>query len=98
MAEGSRDWLRAWEDFRIAEVEEYREIDHERVLVLMSASGRAKTSGLEVGQLPSKGAALFHVRTATSRGSCPTHPATAASPTSGWRGRRCRGRTWRLSS
>jgi ketosteroid isomerase-like protein len=62
MAEGWRDWLRAWEDVRIAEVEEYREIDHERVLVLIRASRRGKTSGLEVGQLPLKGAALFHMR------------------------------------
>jgi ketosteroid isomerase-like protein len=61
MAEGSRDFLSAWEDFR-AEAEEYREIDGERVLVLIHHRGRGKTSGLELGQMQTKNAALFHVR------------------------------------
>jgi ketosteroid isomerase-like protein len=61
MAEGSRDFLSAWEDFR-AEVEEYREIDGERVLVLIHHGGRGKTSGLELGQMQTKNAALFHIR------------------------------------
>ncbi|MDQ6811998.1 MAG: ester cyclase [Actinomycetota bacterium] len=30
MAEGAREWLSAWEDFRF-EVDEYRELDDERV-------------------------------------------------------------------
>jgi ketosteroid isomerase-like protein len=62
MAEGWRDWLNAWEDFRIAAVDEYRELDDERVLVLHRFSGRGKTSGLEVEQTRTKGASLFHVR------------------------------------
>lgn len=62
MAEGWRDWLRAWEDFRIAGVEEYRELDGERVLVLHRFTGRGKTSGLEVEQTQSTGASLFHIR------------------------------------
>src|SRR5947199_34638 len=33
MAEGTRDYLGAWEDFR-AEVDAYRQLDDERVLVL----------------------------------------------------------------
>jgi ketosteroid isomerase-like protein len=40
----------------------YRELDGERVLVLTHYSGRGKTSGLELGQVRSKGATLFHVR------------------------------------
>jgi ketosteroid isomerase-like protein len=61
MAEGWRDWIGAWEDLRF-EVDEYRELDGERVLVLGSFTGRGKTSGLELGQMRSKGASLFHVR------------------------------------
>ena len=61
MAEGFRDWLSLWEDFRL-QAEDYREIDDERVLVLDHLSGRGKTSGLEVGQLRATGAWLFHLR------------------------------------
>jgi ketosteroid isomerase-like protein len=61
MAEGFRDFLSTWEDWRI-EAEEYRELDDERVLVLVRRSGRGKRSGLEVGQMRTRGAALFHVR------------------------------------
>jgi ketosteroid isomerase-like protein len=61
MAEGFRSILGVWEEYR-TEVEEYRELDDERVLVLMHLSGRGKTSGLELEQLRTKGANLFHVR------------------------------------
>jgi ketosteroid isomerase-like protein len=61
MAEGLRDVLGAWEDFR-AEAEEYREIDNERVLVLVRYLGRGKRSGLELGQMRTQGAAVYHVR------------------------------------
>jgi ketosteroid isomerase-like protein len=58
---GSRGWLSAWEDWRV-EADEYRELDGERVLVLDHASGRGRTSGLELAQLRTKGANLFHLR------------------------------------
>jgi ketosteroid isomerase-like protein len=61
LAEGWREWLSAWEDFR-PEAEEYREIDGERVLVLLRFGGRGKTSGVEIGQMQSNGANLFHIR------------------------------------
>ena len=61
MAEGWRDIVNVWEDFRV-EGENYRELDGERVLVLTLRSGRGKTSRLELGQMRSKGATLFHVR------------------------------------
>ena len=61
MAEGFRDWLSAWEEWRV-EAEEYRELDGERVLVLFHFSARGKTSGLEIGQIWTKGASLFHLR------------------------------------
>ena len=61
MAEGWRDFLGAWEQWRV-EVEEYRELDGERVLVLNRWHGRGKTSGLDVGQVGVRAAALFHIR------------------------------------
>src|SRR5437016_1881292 len=60
MAEGMRSWISAWSDFR-AEAEEYRELDSERVLVLSHVIARGKASGLELGQMQSKSANLFHV-------------------------------------
>jgi hypothetical protein len=50
MAEGFRDSISVWEEWRV-EADEYRELDGERVLVLDHYSGRGKTSGLEVGQM-----------------------------------------------
>jgi ketosteroid isomerase-like protein len=47
MARGFRAWLDAWEDFR-GEVDEFRTLDDERVLVFGRISGRGKTSGVEV--------------------------------------------------
>jgi ketosteroid isomerase-like protein len=61
MAEGARECLNAWEDVRFEPVE-YRELDAERVLVLIHVSGRGRTSGLELGQMRTKAAHLFHVR------------------------------------
>src|SRR5438132_9757579 len=61
MVEYSRAFLSAWEDVR-AEVEEYRELDDERVLVFLQASARGKASGLEVGQMRTTHATLFHIR------------------------------------
>jgi ketosteroid isomerase-like protein len=60
MAEGQRDFLGAWEDFRLL-VDECRELDDERVLVLLRVSGRGKTSGLELEGLRTQAATLWHV-------------------------------------
>ncbi|HEV2924731.1 MAG TPA: nuclear transport factor 2 family protein [Solirubrobacteraceae bacterium] len=59
MAEGYREWLRAWEGFR-AEPEEYLVLDGERILVLVRNSGRGRTSGLELEQRSV--ANLFHLQ------------------------------------
>jgi ketosteroid isomerase-like protein len=64
MAEAWRDWMSVWRDWRV-EADEYRELDSERVLVLIRRGGHGKRSGLEVAQLRSQGAALFHVRAAS---------------------------------
>jgi ketosteroid isomerase-like protein len=61
MAAVFRDWLSTWEEWHV-EAEEYREIDGERVLSLFHFSARGKTSGLEIGQIWTKGASLFHLR------------------------------------
>jgi ketosteroid isomerase-like protein len=62
MAEGWRSFLSAWEEFRGQQVEQYRELDGERVLVFHSWSGRGKSSGLELGQMRAKAATVFQVR------------------------------------
>ena len=61
MAEAWRGILSPWEKLRV-EAEKYRELDGERVLVLNHFSGRGKTSGVEVGQIWTRAASLFHVR------------------------------------
>ena len=53
-----REFLNAWEDYRI-EVVEYRQLDADRVAALFQPLGRGKTSGLELGQMPEKGVAFF---------------------------------------
>src|ERR1700730_2491814 len=49
MAKSWRDTLSAWEGYRVA-VDEYREIDGERVLVFVRVRARGKASGLELSQ------------------------------------------------
>ena len=61
MRKGFRDYLSAWEGYR-SEPNEYRELDDEQVLVLDHRSGRGKTSGLELSQIRTQGAHLFHIR------------------------------------
>jgi hypothetical protein len=43
-------------------VEDFRELDDERVLVLFRRIGRGKTSGLELEQMQSKGVNVFHIQ------------------------------------
>jgi ketosteroid isomerase-like protein len=62
MSDAWRAWLSAWEGWT-AEAEEYRELDHDRVLVMTTSSGRGKTTGLGVRQIGlAHGANLFHLR------------------------------------
>ena len=60
MGEAWRDALSAWEDWRI-EADEYRDLDDERVLVLIHRAGRGKSSGLAMEPSLTKGANLFHI-------------------------------------
>jgi ketosteroid isomerase-like protein len=62
MTESWRGFLSAWEEFHSV-VEEYRELDGERILVLVGATARGKTSGMELGQtLRARSANVFHIR------------------------------------
>jgi ketosteroid isomerase-like protein len=61
MAEGARIYLDAWNDFCIV-VDEYRELDDERVLVLDHGSGRGRVSGLQLGRMRTQAAHVFHLR------------------------------------
>jgi ketosteroid isomerase-like protein len=56
-----RDYLRAFEDY-YSEIVELRELDDERVLVFDHVRGRARSSGVELGQISPKGGDLWHVR------------------------------------
>jgi ketosteroid isomerase-like protein len=60
MATVTRSWMSVWQDWRVGG-EEYRDLDGERVLVLVRYSGRGKTSGMEIAQVRTTGATLFHV-------------------------------------
>jgi hypothetical protein len=63
MAQAWRAFLSAWVDYRI-EPEEYRTLDDERVLVLVTAYGRGKASGVELTESTRGrgGANLFWIR------------------------------------
>ena len=61
MAEGFRSIVNAWEGFHVVS-EGFRELDGERVLVLVHATGSGKTSGASLGEVGAKAAELFHVR------------------------------------
>ena len=54
------DFMRAWQDLR-AELEEARPLDDERVLVFTRNTGRGKTSGVELGEMETRGANLFRI-------------------------------------
>ena len=54
MGEGWQEFLSSWEDFRV-KADEYRELDHDRVLVLATFGGRGKQSGLDVSRVQMRG-------------------------------------------
>jgi ketosteroid isomerase-like protein len=61
MQEASRDWLNAWEGYRV-DAYEYRDLDGERVLALFRYFGQGKISGMALEDLGMKGAGIFHIR------------------------------------
>ena len=60
MAEAFRNMLGAWTDWRVT-AHDYLEVDSERVLVPYHFTARGRASGLEMGQLDTQGATLFHL-------------------------------------
>ena len=54
MNDAWRNFASAWEEWRV-ELEDCRELGGERVLLLIHYSARGKRSGLEIGQMRSKG-------------------------------------------
>ncbi len=61
MAAALREFMSAWADLRNIP-EAYRELDDERVLVLVNLSGRGKTSEVDLATMHGTGAGLFHLR------------------------------------
>jgi hypothetical protein len=53
--------LGAWEGFRL-NADEYRELEPDRILVLVEVSGRGKASGLDLSGTPAQGAHILRVR------------------------------------
>jgi ketosteroid isomerase-like protein len=60
MADAFREVLSAYAAYQV-QAEELWELDQDRVLVLHGYSGRGRTSGLELGDIPAKGADVFHI-------------------------------------
>jgi hypothetical protein len=58
--ECGKGFLAAYEDFS-AYVEEYREIDARRILVLLQFSGRGRASGLEIGSMSIRNASVYDI-------------------------------------
>ena len=61
VVEVMRDIESTAEDYRRV-VEEYRELDDERVLTVHRRSGRFKTSGIELIEVGGRGAGVWHIR------------------------------------
>src|SRR6476620_4418224 len=61
MAEGARANVESWQDLSF-ELQEYRELDSARVLVLHNYRGRGKTSGIDLRNVRATGAQLFDIR------------------------------------
>ncbi len=61
MREAFLDFINAWEHWTV-DAEDIRELDADRVLAIYRFSGRGKASGLEVGDVRTEGANLFHIR------------------------------------
>ena len=60
-AEFIRDIWSVWEDYRVM-ADEFRELDDDRVLVLVHIAGVGRTSGVDIGRVHTGGANLFHLR------------------------------------
>jgi ketosteroid isomerase-like protein len=64
MAAGWREVLSILAGHRVV-ADQYRELDDDRVLVLFHLRGRAKASGVDLGQMHARVATLFQIRDGT---------------------------------
>jgi hypothetical protein len=55
------EFFRAWDNAWL-EAMDYRELDHERVLVAVRFHGSGKASGVDIGQMWTRGAGIYHIR------------------------------------
>lgn len=60
MAQTWKEVLNAWEDFRVL-LEDCRQLDDGRVLVLIQNTGRGKASGMELGRMATRGANVWTI-------------------------------------
>jgi hypothetical protein len=60
MTASVRDYMAAWESYGIS-TDELRELDGDRVLALVSLSGRGKASGVDLADAGGKGAEVWHL-------------------------------------
>src|SRR2546423_15630344 len=60
-AAGMASFVSAWQWLR-TEAEEFRELDEERVLVLVRYAGRGKASGVRLGEIEARSASVYRVR------------------------------------
>ena len=90
LADAWREFLGAWESFRV-DLQEIRVLDEERVLALYRRTGRGRVSGMEIEDLGGPtGLTCSSSGTGRSSGWPPTGTATALSPTSASRRRAVR--------
>ena len=61
MAQRWREWMSAWDEYR-SEADAFRELDGQRVLVLMQHGGRGKASGVGIEGMKTPGANVFEIR------------------------------------
>jgi ketosteroid isomerase-like protein len=60
-AEFTRSFLSAWSEIRFV-ADEYREVDDERIAVVVHYSGHGSTSGVDLGRMGTEHANLFQIR------------------------------------
>jgi hypothetical protein len=61
LATAFREFFRAWDNAWL-EATDYRELDHDRVFVAVRFHGRGKASGVDLGQVWTKGAGIYRIR------------------------------------